>query len=235
MKVTEAMTIPLPETAERSLSMEALPVVREYMPRMDALVLGPGLGQHLSTGKFVESVLREATCPVVLDADGLNLVAKTGSLEGRVAESSCPLVITPHPGEMARLLGSSVLDVQQDRVAAARAAAQRFSCTVVLKGAGTIVAASDGRFWVNTTGNAGMATGGTGDVLAGIIGGCLAGGIAPIDGAKLGVYAHGLAGDLVSEEIGATSLIAGDLVEALPKALQIIQQEEVKERWIYLE
>ncbi|NMB25353.1 MAG: NAD(P)H-hydrate dehydratase [Firmicutes bacterium] len=234
IKTTEAMTIPLPETAERALSMEALPHIRQRLPQMEALVLGPGLGRLLSTGGLVEAILQEVTCPVVLDADGLNLVAETGILETRTTESG-PLVITPHPGEMARLLGSSVKDIQRDRVEVAVTAAHRFSCTVVLKGAGTVIAASDGQFWVNTTGNVGMATGGTGDVLAGVIGGCIAGGMDVTEAARFGVYVHGLAGDLALAEFGAPSLLAGDLAGKLPQALQLIQREEVTERWIYLE
>lgn len=233
VKITEAMTIPLPETAERALSMEALPHIKELLGRMAALVLGPGLGRHPSTGSLVEAILQDAHGPVVLDADGLNVVAKTGILENRT-DASGPLVITPHPGEMARLLGSSIQDTQTSRVEVAVNAARRFSCTVVLKGAATVVAASDGRFWVNTTGNVGMATGGTGDVLAGVIGGFIAGGMDVTDAARAAVYVHGLAGDLALQDVGAFSLLAGDLVSKLPQALQLIQREEVTERWIYL-
>ena len=132
------------------------------------------------------------SCPVVLDADGLNLAAAQQVLQRRSSDS-CPLVITPHPGEMGRLLGCSTAEVQGDRLAAARRAAESFNCTAVLKGAGTVVAAADGDFWVNTTGNVGMATGGTGDVLSGIIGGLLAGGVEPTS-CFAGVKVHGLAG-----------------------------------------
>ncbi|NLK08010.1 MAG: NAD(P)H-hydrate dehydratase [Firmicutes bacterium] len=233
-KTTEAMTIALAETAERCLSVEALPKIEEYLPRMDALVIGPGLGQHPSTGELVRTLLEQVNCPIVLDADGLNVAAQTGILESRTSESP-PLVLTPHPGEMARLLGCSVEAVQQERIKSAVTAAQKFLATVVLKGAGTVVAASNGGFWVNTTGNMGMATGGSGDVLTGIIGGRLAGGMAPVDAAVFSVYAHGLAGDLAYEQLGALSLLAGDVLKKMPQALQLIEREEVTERWIYLE
>lgn len=234
MKVTEAMTIPLPETAERSLSVAALPIIQRLLPHMDAVVIGPGLGQHDSTGELVEALLLEATCPVLLDADGLNLAAKTRCLDKRQIDKDCPLVITPHPGEMARLLECSIADIEKDRIRAALTAAQRFSCIAVLKGAGTVVGAWDGRFWVNTTGNPGMATGGTGDVLSGMVGGFMAGGIDPVAAARAAVYIHGLAGDMALKKQGEVSLLAGDLVEAIPEALNAIQKEEVKERWSYL-
>ena len=233
VKLTEAMTIPLPETADRGLSIEALPVIHDHLGRMDALVMGPGLASNPSTGQLVEALLQEVSCPVVLDADGLNLAAKLGVLERRTNDS-CPLVITPHPGEMARLLRCSIGEIQTDRVAAALTAAQRFCCTAVLKGAGTVVAAPNGHFWVNTTGNVGMATGGTGDVLSGILGALLAMGVPPIAAAGMAVYAHGLAGDLALKWRGEISLVAGDLTESLSEVWQAIQQEEVKEHWSYL-
>ncbi|NMB13132.1 MAG: NAD(P)H-hydrate dehydratase [Firmicutes bacterium] len=233
VKLTEAMTIPLPETADRKLSIEASPVIHDHLRRMDALVVGPGLGSNPSTGQLVEALLQEVSCPVVLDADGLNLAAKLDILQAR-NDASCPLIVTPHPGEMARLLRCSIKEVQADRVAAAQMAAQRFYCTVVLKGAGTVVAAPNGDFWVNTTGNVGMATGGTGDVLSGIIGALLAGGVSPVLAAGMAVYVHGLAGDFALKRRGEISLIAGDLIEAMPAVWQAIQQEEVKEPWIYL-
>lgn len=232
-KLTEAMTIPLPETADRSLSIEALGTILEKKDRFDAVVIGPGLGRHQSTGQLLDALLEQVSCPVVLDADGLNLAAELELLEKRSGES-CPLIITPHPGEMARLLGCSIAEVQADRLAAARQAAEAFSCTAVLKGAGTVAAAAHGGFWVNTTGNVGMATGGTGDVLSGIIGGLLAAGVEPAAAAAAGVYVHGLAGDTAAQRRGRTSLIAGDLIEALAEVWQAIEREEVNESWNYL-
>jgi len=233
VKLTEAMTIPLPETADRSLSIEALPAILEKMDRIDAVVIGPGLSLNPSTGQLVEALLEKLSCPVVLDADGLNLAANLGVLQRRSADS-CPLVITPHPGEMGRLMDCSTADVQGDRLAAARWAAENFRCTAVLKGAGTVVTAANGDFWVNTTGNVGMATGGTGDVLSGIIGALLAGGVEPTAAAFAGVYVHGLAGDAAAGRRGRISLIAGDLIEALSAVWQAIEREEVKEPWSYL-
>ncbi|HHV94678.1 MAG TPA: NAD(P)H-hydrate dehydratase [Firmicutes bacterium] len=233
VKLTEVMTLPLPETADRSLSIEALPVILEKMDGIDAVVIGPGLSRNASTGQLVEALLEQASCPVVLDADGLNLAAERKVLQKRTADSS-PLVITPHPGEMGRLMDCSTAEVQADRVAAARRAAETFKCTTVLKGAGTVVAAAGGDFWVNTTGNVGMATGGTGDVLSGIIGALLAAGVEPTAAACGGVYVHGLAGDRAAGRKGTVALIAGDLIEALPEVWQAIEREEVTEPWIYL-
>jgi NAD(P)H-hydrate epimerase len=153
---------------------------------------------------------------MVVDADGVN--ALVGSLD-ILKKVKAPIVMTPHPGEMGRLLGSSSGYVQKDRVGCAAGFAVKYKVTLVLKGAGTVIATPDGRIFINSTGNPGMATGGTGDVLTGMIGSLLAQGYTASQAACLGVYLHGLAGDLAAKEIGEMGMIAGDLIEKIPAAI----------------
>lgn len=180
----------------------------------DALVLGPGLGVGDGTGALLARWLDEGAVPTVLDADGLNALAGDPSALGR-RRGAPALVLTPHPGEMARLCGLSTAAVQERRLGVARDAAARFGAVVVLKGARTVVAAPDGELIVNPTGNAGMATAGTGDVLAGLLGALLGQGLAPAQAASLGVYVHGAAGDRLRLERGQLGLIASDLLAGL--------------------
>lgn len=219
-KLTEVMTRGLPETSDtgsRAIGADALKPALELCQEAAAVVLGCGLGTHPDTCKFVHKLVQSARKPMVIDADGLNCLAKdTRTLEGEHTE----LVITPHPGEMARLLGTTARGVQSNRIDAARQAASRFHCIVVLKGARTLTADPSGRVFINPTANAGMATGGTGDVLAGAIGGLLAQGLSPFDGAACGVFIHGKAGDIAACGIGMAGMIAGDVLRALPEALK---------------
>jgi NAD(P)H-hydrate epimerase len=180
------------------------------------VALGPGLGRSQELTTLVTTVLAQARVPLVLDADGLN------ALEHHSAElrrHAGPVVITPHPGEFARLAGCQVADVQARRQERAARFAAEHGVIVILKGYGTVV--TDGRrVYVNTTGNPGMATGGTGDVLTGLIAALLGQGLEPFAAAQLGVHVHGLAGDLARDELGEVSLIASDLVEFLPHAFR---------------
>jgi NAD(P)H-hydrate epimerase len=216
-KLLEAMVCPVPETEARTLSTQALEPLLAFAADKTALAIGPGIGIHPETQALVHRLLGEMKQPMVLDADGLNAVAGHADMLGG---ASGPLILTPHPGEMARLLGSTSAEIQRDRLGAASRLAREQNVCVVLKGAGTIVAAPDGRLAVNSTGNPGMATAGTGDVLTGIITGLLAQGLAPWDAACAGVFLHGLAGDLVAAEQGETGLIAGDVIRAIPRAMQ---------------
>jgi ADP-dependent NAD(P)H-hydrate dehydratase / NAD(P)H-hydrate epimerase len=191
------------------LHLEAL---LEAAEGKDALVLGPGIARGKKTHQLIAQLLERFPGPVVLDADGLNAVA--GRLDVLRAAQG-PLVLTPHPGEMARLSGLSVAEIQSNRVEVARDFARAHRVVLVLKGARTVVASPDGRARVNPTGNPGMATGGTGDVLSGVCGALLAQGLAPVDAASTAVYAHGLAGDLEQEWRGDLGLIASDLLSGL--------------------
>jgi NAD(P)H-hydrate epimerase len=191
-----------------------------------AWVIGPGLAVSPATRRLVLGCLATVAAPIVLDADGLNVLqADLAPLRDR----SAPTVITPHPGEAGRLLARGSSDVQADRFAAAAALARLSGAVVCLKGAGTIVVDRD-RFYVNRTGNPGMATGGTGDVLAGVIAGLLAAGMDPFDAAVLGVHAHGIAGDLAARAGSRTGLIASDLLAHLPVAWRRFERREARLR-----
>ncbi len=178
----------------------------------DAVVVGCGLGQTDKALYLVHEVLGRAVCPVVLDADGINLIARHISILQTIHS---PLILTPHPMELARLLGTTAAEIQQDREAAAVTAARKTGGIVVLKGHRTVVADQNAVLWVNTTGNAGMATAGMGDVLAGMIGGLLAQGISPADAACGGVYLHGLAGDKAANRLSQRALLPTDVLEEL--------------------
>jgi NAD(P)H-hydrate epimerase len=181
----------------------------------DALVLGPGMGRWTGDSAWLREVWESTECPLVLDADALNMLADAEDFALWPVRKA-PVVLTPHPGEMARLAGLSVAEVQRDRIALARSYAQQHQVVLVLKGAGSVVAAPSGAVYLNTTGNPGMATGGTGDVLAGLIGSLLAQGFSAEQAAALGVYTHGEAGDrAAAKRSSPASLIAGDLLDEL--------------------
>jgi hydroxyethylthiazole kinase-like uncharacterized protein yjeF len=215
VKLTEQLKIGVPETDTHAHTIHAWDALSDRLAASTALAIGPGLGRHPDTVALVRRVLKESGRPLVVDADALNAVAPAGP-ETFPADA----VITPHPGEMARLLATDTPSVQADRLGAAKAAAQRFGCVVVLKGAGTVIAVPDGHAWINPTGSAGMATGGTGDVLTGAIVGFLAQGLAPVEAARVAVFVHGLAGDLAAREIGDAGALAGDLLPRLPAAIR---------------
>ena len=219
----EVMTEPLAETDSGTISLRAL----EY-GRMDALLkgktvlaLGPGISRETETSEFVRTVVARYKLPMVVDADGLNAFQRCADkLHGR----GHPLVITPHPGEMARLCGATVKDILRDRINIARTFAREHHCITVLKGHRTLIAEPSGEIWVNTTGNPGMATGGTGDVLTGMVAGFLAQNPERLLEAVLAaVYLHGLAGDVVREALAEQCLVATDLLNGLPEAIRRVR------------
>lgn len=215
-KLDEVITIPLPETTGGSLSREARVALEEHLGRADVVALGPGLSTHEETVALVRELVREVACPLVLDADGLNALA--GATEV-LARRAAPTVLTPHPGEMARLLDCSTAEVQADRLATAEKAAAAWNAVVLLKGARTIVTGPGGETYINPTGNPGMATAGSGDVLTGIIAALIAQGLPPLQAAAAGAFLHGRAGDLAAAEKGFPALVAGDITAALSRAL----------------
>jgi len=221
VKLTEAMTLPLPETEGGAHSLASLETVRKRLRGSGALAAGPGFGRDPRSGELLRAVLAECPVPVVVDADGLSLLSPA---EPGVFPPRC--VLTPHPGEMARLLGTEVAAVQSNRIATVREAAARLGCVVVLKGPATLVAAPDGRLGVNSTGGPALATGGTGDVLTGVTAACLARGLDPYDAAVAAVYLHGLAGEVAEERFGAPGALAGDVLAALPEALRRLRTGE---------
>jgi NAD(P)H-hydrate epimerase len=211
----ESMTLALAATAAGSIGRAAAEAALAAAAGKDALAVGPGLGQEPEAQEAIRLLVGRCGLPLVLDADGLNAFAgRARDLAARAAAT----VLTPHPGELGRLLGVPTDAVQRDRVAAARRAARESQAFVVLKGQLSLVAAPDGETHVNPTGNPGMATGGTGDVLTGLLAALLAQGYEPFLAAQLAVHLHGLAGDLVAARRGEVGLCAGDLAEALPEA-----------------
>ncbi len=218
-QVFEAMCIPAAESIDGTLGIGAETELLKEASRMTACAIGPGLSTHYETVTTVRSLIQEMSVPLVIDADGLNALA--GSLE-LLKKVKAPVVLTPHPGEMARLLSVKTADVQKDRINTASDFAAKYKVTIVLKGAGTVVASPDGSVFINSTGNPGMATGGTGDALTGMIGSFLAQGYTVPQAACLGVYLHGLAGDLAAQEKGEVGMIAGDLIEKIPEAIKTV-------------
>jgi len=212
VKLTEVMTKPLPETDGKSLSREAQQDIEEMLAGADVAAIGPGLSRNPSTIQLVQELLPNLKIPAVIDADGLNALAWKVEVLQQV---QAPLVLTPHPGEMARLIGKTIEEVQANRLETAGEAAREWQKVVVLKGARTVIACPDGSLYINTTGNPGMATGGTGDVLTGIIAGLIAQGLTPQQAAVAGVYLHGAAGDYIKARKGMMALVAGDLLEGL--------------------
>jgi ADP-dependent NAD(P)H-hydrate dehydratase / NAD(P)H-hydrate epimerase len=220
--LVEAMSLPLPATEAESFSSNAVGPALEAARSRSAVALGPGISRHEDTIRFVSEFVAQCSVPLVIDADGLNCICHSPVA---LAECKAPVVLTPHPGEMARLAGCSTSDVQADRQDVAAAIAKQYGCVVVLKGKGTVVAAPAGLCSVNTTGNAGLATGGTGDVLTGLVGGLLAQGMNSFDAACLGVYLHGLAGDIASREKTQRGMIARDVIDAVPAAWRELERE----------
>lgn len=220
-QLAEAMCVPSAESIDGALGTGSDTELLKIAGGMNAAIIGPGLSTQYETFQVVRNLIQRLTIPMVLDADGLN--ALVGFLD-TLKKAKAPVVMTPHPGEMARLLGVSSTDVQKDRVGCATAFAKKYKVTLALKGAGTVIATPDGRVFINSTGNPGMATGGMGDALTGMIGSLLAQGYTSSQAACLGVYLHGLAGDLAAGEKGEMGMIAGDLIEKIPAAIQKTMQ-----------
>lgn len=217
-KLNEAMVYPLPATLQGSLGSGAIKVLQPLIGKADVIACGPGIGRDTATASFVRQLVKTVDLPMVLDADGV--VAFAGSSRKQLAKAKGPIVITPHPGEMAWLLGVSTNSIQRKRSEIAHQVAKELKLVVVLKGHRTVVASPKGNVYVNSTGNPGMASGGVGDVLAGMIAALIGQGLNPFTAAKAGVYLHGLAGDLAARKVGQVSLIASDLVDAIPNALR---------------
>ena len=219
-KLTEAILRALPETSAGTLSLKGVPQIIQDIEGMDAVAIGPGLSQEPETTALVRHLLPKIAQPVVLDADGLNALAEDVAL---LTTRAHPTILTPHVGEMARLTQLSPEEIQRDRERIAREFATRYHVIVVLKGHRTVVAQQDGMVYVNETGNPGMASGGMGDVLTGMIAGLLGQHCAPFDAARLGVYLHGAAGDRAATERGQIGLLASDLADRIPQVIRQYQ------------
>jgi len=221
LKPKEVMTLPLPETKDGSLSLSAYKEIMDFCKNIDVLVIGPGLTQNRSTQALIRKVLNRIKKPTVIDADALNALARNlGCIAEPKDRGIKEIIMTPHQGEMARLLGTSINIIQKDRENIARSFAKKYRLTLVLKGHNTIVTDYKDNYHINKTGNPGMATAGSGDVLTGIIAAFLAQGLKAFDAAKYGVYLHGLAGDIAAKEKTQLSLIASDIIEKIPQAVK---------------
>jgi NAD(P)H-hydrate epimerase len=227
IKLTEVMTKPLPDVRKKgALALRGLGQIRELLKWADCCAIGPGLGQHFETIELVRRLVSKINVPTVIDADGLNAIAKDVSI---LKECQAPLILTPHIGELSRLNGVPVGEITKDRIKHASDFAKEYNCVLVFKGAPTIISEPSGQTYVNPTGNAGMASAGSGDVLTGIMVGLLAQMLIlkkdkdrqkiMVDSACAGVYIHGLTGDLAKEEKGEMGMIAGDMMEKIPEVL----------------
>jgi len=230
-KLTEVMTTPLPETDAGSISLDAYEALEGPFRWAHVLALGPGMSTHPDTKMFVQRVLAEQQKPMVIDADGLNNLADhTGLLARYPAE----LVLTPHAGELSRLTGLSTDEILENRIQVVREYAGKWGVVLLLKGAPTVIGTPEGDIFLNPSGNAGMATAGSGDVLTGLIAGFLAQGLAAKDAAVLGAFVHGLAGDLAAAELGQRGMTAGDIMDAVPQVLVDLEDPEaadVEDYW----
>jgi ADP-dependent NAD(P)H-hydrate dehydratase / NAD(P)H-hydrate epimerase len=219
--VDAVVSVAVPEILSRIVSdsdvlgPDALDAFKDVIERTDVLAIGPGLGASQPQAGLVEAVLRRIDVPVVVDADGLNVLAGDS---GALARRTAPVVVTPHPGELSRLLGVSTAAVQKDRVGSARSAAERFGSIVVLKGFRSLIAEPSGRLVVNPTGGPELATAGTGDVLTGVVAALIGGGLDPFEAAWAAAYLHGLAGSIAAQSKGPTGVVASDVADALPRA-----------------
>ncbi|OGX37462.1 MAG: NAD(P)H-hydrate dehydratase [Omnitrophica WOR_2 bacterium RIFCSPHIGHO2_02_FULL_50_17] len=217
------MTLPLKETAEQTIAFSAFAQVEKLSDTFDVLAIGPGLSMHPGTQRFVRKVIAASPKPLVIDADALNALAghldilrKTGTLK----------ILTPHPGEMSRLLGVSRDYIEQNRSKAAAAFAREYQCVLLLKGYRTVVAAAGRKAYINKTGNAGMATAGSGDVLTGMIAALVGQGFSGFEAAKWGAYLHGRAGDLAAQAKTRVSMIASDIIDYIPLAMKKTMTED---------
>lgn len=213
--ILESVYYPLEETSNGVISSKNTDFLLEMCEKSSAVVIGCGLSVCYDTKNLVQSVITNCEKPLVIDADALNCICNKPEI---LKNLKAPAIITPHPGEMARLLHSTPKTVNSNRENTAIDFAKKFGVVTVLKGAGTIIASPDGEVYINHTGNSGMATGGSGDVLSGIIGSLLAQGAAPINAAAAGVFLHGTIGDLAAEKLGKISMLPTDMIDMIPTA-----------------
>jgi NAD(P)H-hydrate epimerase len=221
-QLTEVMTEPLPENADKALGLSAYQKVLRQMKRKNVLAIGPGMGSAKHTRNLVRKLIQASHVPVVIDADGLN--ALVGDLSF-LKKLKVPVVMTPHPGEMARLVGRTSSEVQEDRVGESRNFARTHGVHLVLKGAKTVIAHPDGAVFINPTGNPGMASGGMGDVLTGIISGLMAQGLPVWEAVNAGVYLHGCAADSLARSMGPMGFLASDLMDIIPGQIKGLEND----------
>ena len=219
-KLTEPMTFPIAETPEQAPALSALPRILDFLQGRQAFALGPGISSGQETTALVKELVRKSPCPMVLDADAISAISDDAAI---LREASAPVVMTPHPGEMARLCRCSVSEVQQDRIEIASRFSSDYGVHLVLKGHRTIIASPDGKLAINGSGNPAMASGGMGDTLTGMIAAFLAQGFDPFRAACLGVYIHGAAADSVIGKTASRGLLATDILEEVPRQIGLLE------------
>jgi NAD(P)H-hydrate epimerase len=219
------MTLPLPQTSQQTIAPTAFKHIKERIADYQALAIGPGLSQHPSTERFILRCIQEFSIPMVIDADGLNALAKNLKI---LSESQGEKILTPHPGEMQRLTLLPKAVIEQDRKKIALDFACRYRCVLLLKGDRTVVASVDGKSYINKTGNPGMATAGSGDVLTGMIAALLGQGLSGFEAARCGAYLHGIAGDWACQQKTAVAMIATDIIENIPQAFKQAKNFAIK-------
>ncbi len=224
VKLTEPMTYPLPDVGKKgALALRGLGEIKKKFSENDAVAIGPGIGRHFETSELVRRLVASLDKPAIIDADGLNAFEKDReALKGKHPT----LVLTPHPGEFKRLINEELPHGLYDKFNLVRKYAALYNAVIIFKGSPSVVVSPESELYLNPTGNNGMATGGTGDVLSGLVGSFLAQGLTPLNSAICAVYLHGLSGDLAAAELGVRSLIAGDLIDYLPDAFALIEQIE---------
>lgn len=210
----EVMALPLPETREKTLNLSSYQKIFDFCQKANVLAIGPGLSRNPSTQRLIRKIISHINKPLVIDADGLNALVRHLDILPRAA------ILTPHPGEFSRLIGKPIEYIQKNREKLAKSFASYYNIVLVLKGHRTIVAARGKKIYVNSTGNPGMATAGSGDVLTGIIAALLGQGLSAFEAAKTGVYLHGLAGDLAAKEKTQAGMIASDIIDKIPEAIK---------------
>lgn len=226
-RLTEVITVPFEDNGLGCLTVDTGEAIINRAASETVVAIGPGLGTHTKTVKLVKMLVEKLDKPLVLDADGLNALSESPDL---ISKYKNDMILTPHPGELSRLIQKTNQEILDDRIEIARQTAQSWGQILVLKGSPTIVADKSGEVYINTTGNAGMATGGSGDVLTGIIAGLLAQGMSAIHAAIAGVFIHGLAGDLAKGKFGEMGMIAGDILKYVPEAFITTKNMDQYER-----
>jgi NAD(P)H-hydrate epimerase len=224
IKNTEVITWPFDDADTGYLHAIHFEEIFARLDNLDVLAMGPGLGQHGETGRLLTDLLKSLEKPVVMDADGLNLFSE--NIDPLVNYRG-DMVLTPHPGELARLTGISSKDIVLNKIDVARKYAKEWNKVLVIKGGPTVIGTPDGTVYINSTGNAGMATGGSGDVLTGVIAGLIAQGLNVVHAAMAGVYVHGLAGDMAKDKVGLRGMIAGDMLSYIPQAIKALKKDEM--------
>lgn len=218
-KLLEVVKVSLPQTAFETISVKALDTILPLLEKTDVVVIGPGITTQSDTAKFVFKLLKFIKVPIIIDADALNIISQDVKIFKHL---KADFILTPHPGELARLTKLPIQKINEERIEIAVKYAREFGGVMVLKGAPTVIASPDGKIYVNPTGNSGLATAGSGDVLVGIISGFLAQGMDNFSSAVTGVFVHGLCADLAVKESNEYSLIAGDLIDYIPRTLNYI-------------